>query len=375
MNTLKWIVFSILCLLLVSACGTAPASATLLPFTDTAAPSLTPLPPTPTQTPTPSPTTTPRLIAGTLKVQVNVRSGPGTSYDSLGLLNAGQKVDLLAQNADGTWYELLFPSAPTGVGWISAQFVDNGGQPVPTQTAQVTPTASGPSGTTGQRLNVRSGPGTSYETLGVLEPGTLVMLTGKNETGTWLQIIFPLGSTDTGWVTAAYLKVDDTAGLPVLDAHGTPVTPGTPAGTPVPGFTPTPTIGPAAADGDGSSAPLARVVFTAYGTHRFSFQGEVSAPQGDGEDWIEFTPYALPGTGDAVLIANLTCTGNSTLEVELWQAGTLLPNWGSLACGEEEKTFRLTPGTAYQFRLRPSHSAGAASLQYVSYDLILRNDP
>jgi uncharacterized protein YraI len=354
----------------LASCGSGPATASPLPIPSAAEASPTPLPP-PAKTFTPVPTTTPILIAGTLKLQVNVRTGPGTGYSSLGLLNTDQTVQVAAQSSDGSWLQILYTAGPGGMGWVSAQFVDTGGKPVPSLTPQVTP-ITGPAGTASQRLNVRSGPGTNYATLGILEANTIVALTGKNETGTWLQIAYPSAPGGCGWVTASYVQVTSTVGLPILNALGTPITPGSAAGTLAPGITPTPTVGPAAADGDTSAKPLARVLFSPIGTKKFEFQGDVSIPEGDPEDWIEFTPYALPSGVTASLTANLGCSGNGTLVVELWQNGALIPDWGTLACGDVSRSFIVTPNGAYLLRLRPVPGNG---LQYIHYWLSMKNDP
>jgi hypothetical protein len=118
--------------------------------------------------------------------------------------------------------------------------------------------------------------------------------------------------------------------------------------------------------------PLVHVLFSSSGTRRFIHQDDVSIPQGDPEDWIEFTPYTLPGGGTASMTASLGCSGNGSLVVELWQDGAQLPDWGTLACGATDYDFLLSTGGTYQFRFYPAAGNG---LQYVHYHLTLRNDP
>ena len=355
--------------LLLASCGTSdqtttPTSPNVIVPTSSPVVIASDTPPSPTAT------FTPIIITGALKARVNVRSGPGTGYDSLGLLDSGQTVQIFAQNADGTWVQIAFSPSPTGTGWISAQFVDTGGQPIPTFTAQVTPTVAGPTGTVSQRLNVRTGPGSSYDSLGILEANTVIVLMGKNATGSWLQIQYPIGTTGRGWVSVEYVKVDGTTGLPVLDAAGTPITPG--ASTTIPEFTPTATVGPALGDMDTSASPVARVTFSANGTRKFIYTNDVSTPDGDAEDWIEFTAYAPSGSASVTLYANLSCRGNSTLIVELWQNGKSLSAWGSLTCGDIGRNLVVTPGIPYLLRLRATPGNG---LQYVSYTLTIKNNP
>jgi hypothetical protein len=174
----------------------------------------------------------------------------------------------------------------------------------------------------------------------------VVSLTGKNSTASWFQINYASGPDGHGWITAQYVQTDAAADLPVLDDYGTPVTPG-PAETPSgPAMTPMPTIGPAFADGDSQAAPAVQVTFSATGTRQFTYSSQVSAPDGDAEDWVEFTPYAASGT-NARLTFSLTCSGNDILTVELWQGGSALSGWGGLECGDLDKPVTLPAGQAY----------------------------
>ena len=353
--------------LLAAACGTPQPLAT-----SSAAPSPSTFP---TETPTlsvtplqPTPTAAPLLISGTLTIKVNVRSGPGIGFDSLGQLEAGEKVQITVHDPSGAWYQILYPTAPQGRGWVTAQYVTvAAGTAIP---LEATPTPSGPVGQVILLLNVRSGPGTSFNTLGMLEPGVSVSLTGKNTTASWFQVVYPAGPGGHGWVNAEYVQTEDAADLPVLDDYGNTVTPAS-AGTSGPVLTPTPTVGPAYADGDSSASPAIRVTFSADGTHQFVYSSQVSAPEGDLEDWVEFTPYTLSGT-NARLTFSLSCTGNTTLRVELLQGEALLPGWGSLACGETGISVLLPAGQVYQMRLAPAAGDG---LRLVAYTLTVRNDP
>jgi len=354
--------------LLTAACGNPEPVAT--------ASAAVPLPAFPTETPTlpvtpPQPTSsaTPILIDGMLTIKLNVRSGPGSGYASLGQLEAGEKVRITARDSQGAWFLILYPAAPQGLGWVTAQYVTVvAGSEVP---LDATPTPAGPTGRLVQRLNVRSGPGTSFESLGVLESGMLVSLTGKNTTASWFRIEYPAGPGGHGWVTSQYIQTDVSADLPVLDDFGKLITPGTAGTASGPVIPPTPTVGPAYPDDDSSASPAIQVTFSCSGTHRFIYSSQVSAPQGDAEDWIEFTPYTASGT-NARLNISLVCTGNGTLAVELWLGGTLLSGWGTLVCGDTEESILLSAGQVYQMRLTP---APGDELRLVAYTLTVQNNP
>jgi uncharacterized protein YgiM (DUF1202 family) len=357
--------------LLATACSPVPSSnATATPAfaSPSPAPSQTPLP-TPTPVP-PSPTATVTPVEGTVTAQINVRSGPDVSYSSISTLNSGDKIQIIGKDPSGGWYGILYPSAPQGHGWVLAVYIqagDTAGLPV----VALQEEGSGLTGKATQTLNVRSGPGTDYEVLGMIQPDTVLVLTGKNEAATWLQVEYAAGASSKGWVTAAYVQTNDTASLPVLNASGTPVTPDASGPTSIP-VTPTPTLGPASADDDSSAAPAIQVAFSPAGTRQFSYTSDVSSPQGDAEDWVAFTPYTSLAGSPARVLLNLVCNGNGALDVELWRNGASLADWGELACGDQDKPLDLAVGAPYQFRLRTSPGDG---LRYVHYTLTVRNGP
>jgi uncharacterized protein YraI len=353
-------------ILLMTACGTPNTSApTSLPATITPTPAVaftdTPLPPKPTHTPI--------LVDGTLTTQVNVRSGPAISAASLGLLNSGGKVRILSKDGSGSWYQILYPSGPQGLGWVAAQYVHVAeGAAIPFEN---TPTPAGPSGRVMQKLNVRSGPATTFSSLGMLDADALVPLTGKNAGASWFQIAYASGPGGRGWVTAQYIQTDAASRLPVLDDFGTPVAADTQSVSTGQGQVPSPTVGPAADDGDSKSNPATRMTFSAAGTHLYSYSSQVSAPQGDPGDWIEFIPYASSGT-DARLRLSLTCSGNGLLVVELFKNGAPLSDWGTLVCGDADQSIRLPAGQTYALHLVPTAGAGE---RLVSYTLTIQNEP
>lgn len=328
--------------------------------------------PSPTPSPTltiPPPTPTP--IPARISTTINVRSGPGTAYSSLGLLTASQTIQVIGQDGSGEWYLILYPSAETGLGWVAAVYVQLEAAVTPPAIVTPSPTASGPTGRALQRLNVRSGPGLSFDTVGVLEAETTINLSGRNPNSTWLQILYPEGPGGHGWVSAAYVQVEDISGLPVLNEFGAPI-PSTSTGPTALPMSPTPTVGPARVDGDTAANPSARVVFSPGGTQRFLYNDEVSLPEGDVADWIAFTPYALAGE-TAHLELKLTCVGNGELAVELWrQGGERVEGWGELACNSPPISIFLKDEQPYLLRLSPKASS---TLVLVSYTLTIHNEP
>lgn len=110
-----------------------------------------PIPVEPTDAPVyPVPTPEPGDPTGVVIAPdgVNVRTGPGTAYQIIGMVPFGTSGKLVGKSSDGAWWAALAPNAPNGVGWVSAPFVtatDAGDVPVlpapalPTATAVPTP--------------------------------------------------------------------------------------------------------------------------------------------------------------------------------------------------------------------------------------------
>ena len=113
---------------------------------------------------------------------VNFRSGPSTSYSSLGSFNKGDKVEYLGTS--GSWVKVKYNNK---TGYVYGSYVGN----YATITQYVTATT----------LNVRSGAGTSYPVLGSLSKGTKVEVIST--TNGWSKISY---NGSTGYVSSQYLS-------------------------------------------------------------------------------------------------------------------------------------------------------------------------
>jgi len=112
--------------------------------------------------------------------------------------------------------------------------------PTSTPTAMPTPTPKPDAVVNTANLNLRSGPSTDYEILGVLKQGDPLKIKGKDSPEDWLKVIAPDG--EEGWVAAWLLEINlDISGVLIAQAPPTP----TPMYTPTPTLTPTPELYPA----------------------------------------------------------------------------------------------------------------------------------
>ncbi|MCI7638319.1 MAG: SH3 domain-containing protein [Clostridiales bacterium] len=127
---------------------------------------------------------------------LNIRSGPGKGYNSVGTYAEGDSVTVLEQfTYDGvTW-------GCTNKGWISMAYVDTGSG---TNSGSDSSSSGDKAIVTAESgLRVRSGAGSTYDVVGSLKYGTKVtILSQKTVDGTtW-------GEISTGWICMDYVSLD-----------------------------------------------------------------------------------------------------------------------------------------------------------------------
>ena len=94
-------------------------------------------------------------------VRVHFRTGAGTNYSSIGILDKGVKVSYISES--GNWTKVEYDSK---TGYICSDYLEKGeSNATPTSTMYTTPEIG---------LNLRKGPGTSYSVIRTLSKGTAV---------------------------------------------------------------------------------------------------------------------------------------------------------------------------------------------------------
>jgi uncharacterized protein YgiM (DUF1202 family) len=186
---------------------------------------------------------------------VNVRAQPDINSQLLGQLNKGQSAPVRGKNADGTWFQINFPSAPGGAAWVLgavAQLTgDTNTLPVVQASAAVTGTTGAVTPTTGTTTtvvatatavtglqppfvqliagqdfaNVRTGPDIAYDPpvgrLDATNPAAAVR--GKSANGLWWQIAFTNTAGGLAWVYSQLVTLTgDANAVPVAQAPPLP---------------------------------------------------------------------------------------------------------------------------------------------------------
>lgn len=75
---------------------------------------------------------------------VNVRTGPATEYDQVGVLVGGQSAEILGRSPDGRWVQIVYIGGPDNLGWVFAPNVRVVGDIAVMPTVMPPPTATLP---------------------------------------------------------------------------------------------------------------------------------------------------------------------------------------------------------------------------------------
>ena len=120
---------------------------------------------------------------------LNFRNGAGTSYSIIKVLNKGEKVEVISER--NGWSKVKHDSR---LGYVASQYIDKA-------TTNYTIKEVNTDG-----LNVRTGPSTSYATIGKLNKGTRVEVI--SESAGWSKINY---NNKTAYVSSGYLKAVSTS--------------------------------------------------------------------------------------------------------------------------------------------------------------------
>jgi N-acetylmuramoyl-L-alanine amidase len=149
------------------------------------------------RTPDTLPTTASAVV---ITSAINVRSGPGVIYPSAAVVTKDITVALLGRTEDGSWLQVRTASGV--VGWVNASNVQANVEIATLPVVEITQPSNVAVVATGA-LNVRSGPGTSFDAFTAVVRGQSLAMLGRNASASWVQIQLPSGST--GWVSGNYI--------------------------------------------------------------------------------------------------------------------------------------------------------------------------
>ncbi len=204
-----------------------------------------------------TPTPTPRFIRFKGFVapwQADLKAAPRADAATVAQVKGGQSLEMVGRSDPPGWVLVIYPPDSEGRAWIAVDqlriYSNLDLLPVAKADAavivQITPAATAtavvasaasrvlpavPAGSlsarvTADALNVRAGPGTNYAIVGKLRSGDQVQITGRNEAGTWLQVVYSAAASEPGWISAQYAEViGDVTKAPIATTTAQPLAP------------------------------------------------------------------------------------------------------------------------------------------------------
>lgn len=147
---------------------------------------------------------------------VNIRSAPTVRSRSLGQLRGGFSSEILGRSVDGNWLQFRMPRSGR-LAWVNKNVVQVKGyfQEMATAgdeaQAQSSPNPDPPRIVipAGNVVNVRSGPGVTFDILGRMRARRSAPIIGRSANGAWWQIEF---DGQPAWISARYVRTTGNAG-------------------------------------------------------------------------------------------------------------------------------------------------------------------
>lgn len=130
---------------------------------------------------------------------LNVRSGPGLSYASLGMATRDETYTILGK--EGDWYQINFDSGQKG--WVANWLVALETEQKQATANEVSSNGNGTVTINADGLRVRGGPSTDYRVVGVVSKGKEYQVASTEQD--WLKIATEYGDV---WVHKDYVQVN-----------------------------------------------------------------------------------------------------------------------------------------------------------------------
>jgi uncharacterized protein YraI len=187
----------------------------------------------------PPPVNMPPPAAGVPQVTFNqsatIRQGPTMEYPVYGVAPAGSIAEVAGVSQDGQWWAIKVSTAvaTNGLGWVykaytTAQNTQNAKvvqpPPLPNNVTPAAPGTNAPAAITIEPINIRSGPGNAYPSLGKVSIGTVMAVIGKSPDGEFIVVNLPkdISPSGQGWLPTRYVTLQNAGNLPVIQPPPAP---------------------------------------------------------------------------------------------------------------------------------------------------------
>ncbi len=171
-----------------------------------------------------------------MREPATLRSGPAVEFPVFGVAPTGSRAEVLGESQDGQWWAVRLPVslASDGTGWVFKAFTFASNLPanvrviptpdLPRNITPAAPASGAPSLITREPLNVRSGPGNAYPSLGRVAIGTVLAVVGVSPDREHYVVNIPteIAASGQGWVAARFVRAENVSNVPVIQPPPVP---------------------------------------------------------------------------------------------------------------------------------------------------------
>jgi uncharacterized protein YraI len=171
-----------------------------------------------------------------MREPATLRSGPAVEFPVFGVAPTGSRAEVLGESQDGQWWAVRLPVslASDGTGWVFKAYTFASNLPanvrviptpdLPRNITPAAPASGAPSLITREPLNVRSGPGNAYPSLGRVAIGTVLAVLGVSPDREHYVVNIPttIAASGQGWVPARFVRAENVSNVPVIQPPPVP---------------------------------------------------------------------------------------------------------------------------------------------------------
>jgi heat shock protein HslJ/uncharacterized protein YraI len=170
-----------------------------------------------------------------MREPATLRSGPTLEFPVFGVATNGSRAELIGQSQDGEWWAIRVPTSLSsdGIAWVARVFTSvtsSGNTPtlvtpdLPRTITPAAPASGAPALITREPLNVRTGPGGPFGSLGRVPIGAVMAVLGISPDREWYVVNIPtsIDPSGRGWIAVRFTRSENTSNVPVVQPPPAP---------------------------------------------------------------------------------------------------------------------------------------------------------
>lgn len=171
-----------------------------------------------------------------MREPATLRSGPMVEFPVFGVAPVGSRAEVTGESDDRQWWRVRLPNSlsPDGTGWVFKAYTVASNIPanlpvvptpdLPRNITPAAPASGAPSLITREPMNVRTGPGNAYPSLGMVAINTVLAVVGVSPDREHYVVNIPtsIAASGTGWLAARFVRAENVSNVPVVQPPPVP---------------------------------------------------------------------------------------------------------------------------------------------------------